>query len=118
MSREASENLGPVVLNLKGAGGSDYVIPGTLSFNTTGSTVTVELRLADNTATDADETLTVGNGLTVTPGATTAFEFTIPATFAEATHATSVYFSLLVDGTAGVRCYLKGTLTLSWRAAR
>lgn len=118
MAREASQNLGPVVLNLEGAGGSDYTIPGTLSFNTTGSTVTVELRLTDDTTTAADDTLTSGDGLTVTPGATTDYSFTIPASFSEPTHATKVYFALIVETAGVVRCYMKGTLTLSWRAAR
>jgi hypothetical protein len=118
MAREATQHLGPVVLNLDGAGGSDYTIPGTLSFNTTGSTVSVELRLTDDTTTAADDTLTEGNGLTVTPGATTSYSFTIPASFSEPTHATQVYFALIVTAGGADRCYMKGTLTLSWRAAR
>lgn len=117
--REASENIGPVILNLAGAGGCDYTIPGSLSFDTTGSTVTVELRLTDSIVEAPDDTLTVGSGLTVTPGATTEFEFTIPASFAEETHATKVYFALRIETGSGlVKYYLKGTLALSWKASR
>lgn len=118
MAREASENLGPVVLKLEGAGGSDYTIPGTLSFNTTGSTVTVELRLTDDATATAGSTLTVGNGLTVTPGATTSYSFVIPASFSNATHSQNVYFALIVTTAGSPLCYMKGTLSLSWWASR
>jgi hypothetical protein len=97
-------------------GGDDVVLNGTLDWNTTGTTVTVDLRLVNTLVTAAEQTLTAGGGnLVVTPGATTSFSFRVPRTFAGATNATKAFAMLRISDGTNIRTWLLVDISYKWR---
>lgn len=109
----------PVTINAESTpGGDDVLLSGTLDWNTTGTTVTVDLRLVNSLESAAETTLTAGGGnLVVTPGATTSFSFRVPRTFASATSATRAYALLRINDGTNIRTWLLMNIGYKWSVA-
>jgi hypothetical protein len=120
-ARIASSQIGPVFMSLPEiAGGDDVLIPGTFDFNTTGSTLSALVFDEDDTTGTPLDTLTVGDGITITPGAETDFTITIPRELAETDHLSNLYVTArLTNNTTGdVRTWLNVRLSYSWKVTR